>query len=108
MDRFQWLLDEIIRQFKTVEETFSLIFAKLPYVGDFASSHSNLIILGLVVFITIFVIKPLVKWSLGVVVLGTSLAAVISYFSGMTFWGVLPLTALGASIVMFSNKITMG
>jgi len=108
MDRFQWLLDEIIRQFKTVEETFSLIFAKLPYIGGFASKYSNLIILVLVALITIFVIKPLVKWSLGVVIFGTSLAAVISYFTGMTFWGVLPLTALGASIVMFSNKFNIG
>ena len=108
MERFQWLLEEIIMQFRNIEAFLSRVLAKLPVIGDFASSYSNLIILALVALITVFVIKPLVKWSLGVVILGTGMAAILSYFSGMTFWGVLPLTALGASIVMFSNKFTMG
>jgi hypothetical protein len=108
MDRFQWLLDEIIRQFKAIEKMVGAAMAKLPHIGDFASSNSDLIILCLVAFLAIFIIKPLIKWSLGVIILGTSLAAVISYFSGLNFWGILPLTALGASIVMFSNKFTMG
>ncbi|MCP4583141.1 MAG: hypothetical protein GY839_16155 [candidate division Zixibacteria bacterium] len=108
MERFQWLLDGVIRQFKNIEEALSRALANLPFIGDVASNYSNFIALILVILITVFVIKPLVKWSLGVVIIGTSLAAIISYFSGMTFWGVLPLTALGASIVMFSNKFTMG
>ena len=108
MDRFQWLIDEIIRQFNAIKEMLGPAMAKLPHIGDFASNYSNLIILGLVAFTAIFIIKPLVKWSLGVIILGTSLAAIISYFSGLNFWGLLPLTALGASIVMFSNKFTVG
>jgi len=108
MERFGLLLDEVIRQFRNVEKAISKALANLPYIGDVASDYSNLITLVFVVLITIFVIKPLVKWSLGVVIIGTALAAIISYFSGMAFWGVLPLTALAASIVMFSNKFTMG
>jgi hypothetical protein len=108
MERFEWFLEEIVRQFRNIEHALSMALAQLPYIGDVASDYSNLIALVFVIILTIFVIKPLVKWSLGVVIIGTSLAAIISIFSGMTFWGVLPLTALGASIVMFSNKFTMG
>jgi hypothetical protein len=108
MDRFLWIIEEVLKQFKTIEEYIRAMMAKLPGVGAAAADHSNLITLGIVAIITVFVIKPLVKWSLGIVAIGTALAAVISYFTGMTFWGVLPITALCASIVMFSNKFTMG
>ena len=108
MERFIWIIEEVLKQFKTIEAFISALMARVPGVGDFAAVHSNLITLAIVAIITIFVIKPLVKWSLGIIAIGTGLAAVISYFTGMTFWGVLPLTALGASIVMFSNKFTMG
>ena len=57
--------------------------------------------------LAVFALKPLVKWSLGIIAIGSLLAGVISYFSGLTFWGVLPITALGASIVMFTNRFTM-
>lgn len=108
MERFMWLIDEITKQFRSVEQALSALFAKIPGIGDFASDNSNLITLAVMIVITIFVVKPLVKWSIGIIALGASLAAAISYFTGMTFWGVLPLTALAASIVMFSNKFTMG
>ena len=108
MERYKWLLDEVLSQLKSIEETISGLLAKVPGIGNIAVDHSNLIVLAIVTLITIFVIKPLVKWSLAIITMGTALAAVISYFSGMTFWGILPLTALGASIVLFSNRFTMG
>lgn len=108
MEKFQWLFEEIIRQFKNIEEMLRSAMAKLPLIGTFAFDHSTIIVLIFMGIITVFVIKPLVKWSLGVVAIGTAVAAIISFFSGMSFWGVLPITALGACIVMFSNKFTMG
>lgn len=107
MEKFQWLLNEILSQFKHMEEILRGVLARLPVIGNLAASYSNLIALAVVVVITIFVIKPLVKWSLTIVAIGTVTAAAISYFSGLTFWGVLPLTAMGAGIVVFSNKFTM-
>ena len=107
MDRFQWLISEILSQFKHMEEILRGLLAKLPLIGGIASAYSNLVALAVVIIITVFVIKPLVKWSLTIVAIGTALAAAISYFSGLTFWGVLPLTAMGAGIVVFSNKFTM-
>jgi len=108
MERFKWFLDEVIRQFKSVEEFLKSLVAKIPYVGVAISDYSNLIALAIVIIVTVLVIKPLVKWSLAVLVLGVSLAGVISFFAGLSFWGVLPLTALGAGIVMFSHKFTIG
>jgi hypothetical protein len=108
MERFFWLLNELFKQFKSIEEGLQALFAKIPSIGNFASDNSNLITLAIMILVTIFVIKPLVKWSIGVIALGVTMAGAISYFTGMTFWGVLPLTALAASIVMFSNKFTMG
>ena len=107
MDRFLWILDEILKQFESIERTLSSLMAKIPYIGFTASEHSNLIMLTFVMVLTVFVIKPLVKWSVGIIAVGSLFAGVISYFSGLTFWGVLPITALGASIVMFTNKFTM-
>jgi hypothetical protein len=104
LQRFQWLLSEIIRQFEMVEKTIKSLMAKLPYIGSVAADYSNLIMLTIVMVLTVFVLKPLVKWSIGILAIGALLAGVLSYFSGLTFWGVLPLTALGAGIVMFSNK----
>lgn len=108
MERFKWLLEELLKQFSAIEKALGNAFAKIPVLGDFASNNSNLIILAIMIIVIIFIVKPLVKWSFGVIALGAALAAAISYFAGTTFWGVLPLTALMASIVMFSNKFTMG
>lgn len=108
MERFKYFLDEIIKQFKNIEEFIRSLMAKVPYIGSTMSDYSNLIILAIVVILTVLVIKPLVKWSLAVLVLGVSLAGVISFFAGLSFWGVLPLTALVASVVLFSNKFSMG
>jgi len=108
MDRFAWFLTEVLKQFKAIEETLKTLLAKIPHVGTFAADHSNLIALAVMVIITAFVIKPLIKWSLGILVIGAIIAAAISHLSGMSFWGVLPLTALGTGVVLFSNKFTMG
>lgn len=108
MERFEWMLEEIISQFKYAQELLRIVLAKIPYIGAFASEYSDIIALAAVAIITIFIIKPLVKWSLAIVAIGTVAAAVISYLSGLSFWGVLPLTALGAGIVVFSNRFTMG
>jgi hypothetical protein len=108
MERFKYFLDEIIKQFKNIEEFIRSLMAKVPYIGSTMSDYSNLIALVIVVILTVLVIKPLVKWSLAVLVLGVSLAGVISFFAGLSFWGVLPLTALVASVVLFSNKFSMG
>lgn len=107
MERFTGLIDALLQKFETVENTLQGLLAKIPGIGDFISNNSNLIILAIVIFLTIFVIKPLVKWSIGIIALGAILAVAISYFTGTAFWGVLPLTALAASIVMFSNRFTM-
>ncbi len=108
MERFKWLLEEILTQFQAIEDSLSAVFAKIPGIGSFAGDHSNIILMAIMALITVAVIKPLVKWSIMIVSGGTVLAMAISYFSGITFWGVLPLTALGVSIVLFSNKFTMG
>ena len=108
MEQFKYFLDEIIKQFKNIEDLINSLMAKVPYIGSTLSDHGNLIALAVVVVLTILVIKPLVKWSLAVLVLGVSLAGVISFFAGLSFWGILPLTALMASIVLFSNKFSVG
>jgi len=108
MERFKYFLDEIIKQFKNIEDLINSLMAKVPYIGSTLSDNGNLIALAVVVVLTILVIKPLVKWSLAVLVLGVSLAGVISFFAGLSFWGILPLTALMASIVLFSNKFSVG
>lgn len=107
MERFKWLLEEILSQFKTIEDGLSALLAKIPGIGAFAGDHSSIILMAIMALITVAIIKPLVKWSIMIVSGGTVLAMAISYFSGMTFWGVLPLTALGVSIVLFSNRFIM-
>jgi hypothetical protein len=107
MERFRWIIDEILKQFETIERALSSLMAKLPYIGTIAAENSNLIILTFVIVLTVFILKPLVKWSLGILIIGSLLAGIISHFSGLTFWGVLPITALGAGIVMFTNRFTM-
>jgi hypothetical protein len=108
MERVPWLLDQIQQHFRTVEEFIANLMAKIPGIGDFASGHSNLIALALIALVIMVVIKPLIKWSFGIVIIGSVLAALISYFSGFAFWGILPLTALGATLIMFSNKVSVG
>ncbi len=108
MERFTWLVDEVAAQFKSIEMALSALFAKIPWIGSFAGDNSNIILMAIMALITVAIIKPLVKWSLYIVAGGTVLAVVISYFSGFNFWGVLPLTALGVSIVIFSNRFIMG
>lgn len=107
MEQFRLFLDEVIKQFKNVEELVKSFMAKIPYLGADISDHSNIIVLAIAIIVTVLVIRPLVKWSLAVLIIGVSLAAAISLFAGLSFWGVLPLTALGAGIVMFSHKFTM-
>jgi hypothetical protein len=107
MERFRWFIEEILKQFAMIENALKSLMAKVPYIGSIAADHSNLIILTIVMLITVFILKPLVKWSLGILLIGSLLAGAISYLSGLTFWGVLPLTALGAGIVMFTNRFTM-
>ena len=108
MERFTGLFDEFMRRFEAIEKTLTELFARIPGLGDFASGNSGLIIFAMIMLIAIFVIKPLVKWSFGIIALGAAMAGAVAYFTGMAFWGVLPLTALVASLVMFSNKFTMG
>lgn len=108
MERFKWLLDEILTQIEAIKDALSAVFAHIPGIGLFASNHTNVILMLIMAVLTVAIIKPLVKWSILIVVGGTVLAVIISYTFSMTFWGVLPLTALGVSIVLFSNKFTMG
>jgi hypothetical protein len=107
MGNFRWIFEEILKQFAMIEDALRSLIAKVPFIGSAAADHSNLIMLTIVMLITVFILKPLVKWSLGILLIGSLLAGAISYFSGLTFWGVLPLTALGAGIVMFSNRFIM-
>ena len=107
MERFVWFLDEIISQFKAIENMLQSLMAKIPLIGSFAAEHCNLILLTFMMVLAVFILRPLVKWSLLIIIVGAVLAGAISYFSGLTFWGVLPVTALGASIVMFVNKFIM-
>lgn len=108
MEKYKLMIDQALAQFKSIEESVSSLFAQIPGIGTIAGDHSNLILLAIMAGITIVIIKPLVKWSIMIVVGATLTAAVISHFSGLTFWGVLPLTAVGVSTVMFSNKFSMG
>ena len=107
MERFQWFINEVLNQFAHIEAMLKTVFSKIPWIGAFAANQSTLILIVFMITLTVFVIRPLVKWSLIVVIFGAVLAGIISYLSGLSFWGILPLTALGASIVMFSNKFTM-
>jgi hypothetical protein len=107
MERFQWFFEEILAQFKAAEASLSALLSKIPGIGQFAGDHSNIVLMAIMALITVAIIKPLVKWSFMIVSGGTVLAVIISYFSGLAFWGILPLTALGVSIVLFSNKFTM-
>jgi len=108
MERFQWLLNEILRQFKNIEDLLKAIMAKLPIVGTAAAEYCTLITIIFMIALTVFILKPLVKWSIAVTIFGVVIAGTISYLTGMSFWGVLPLSALGASIVMFTNRFIMG
>ncbi|GEM_PF-1865951 len=108
MERFQWFFNEAIRQFKNIEDLLKALMAKLPIIGAVAAEHSSLITIVFMIALTVFVLKPLVKWSIAIMILGTTIAGAVSYFTGMSFWGVLPLTALGAGIVMFTNRFIMG
>lgn len=108
MDRYEWFIAEVLKQFKAIEETLKALLAKIPHIGTFAADNSNLIALAVMVIITALVIKPLIKWSIGILIIGAIVAAAISHLSGMSFWGVLPLTALGTGVVLFSNKFMMG
>ena len=108
MERFQWLLNEILQQFRNIEDLLETLMAKLPIVGTAAAEYSSLITVIFMIALTVFILKPLVKWSIGIMILGTAAAGAVSYFTGMSFWGVLPLAALGAGIVMFTNRFIMG
>ncbi|MCD6163398.1 MAG: hypothetical protein J7K40_13440 [candidate division Zixibacteria bacterium] len=107
MERFVWFLDEIVGQFKAVENTLQSLMAKIPFIGSLAAEYCSLIMLVFMMTLAVFILRPLVKWSLMVIIVGAILAGAISYFSGLAFWGVLPVTALGATIVMFVNKFVM-
>ena len=78
MERFQWFFDVLGNQFKNVEHALKKLFAYIPYIGQTASDHSNLIMLTFMIVLTVFIIRPLVKWSLGIVIMGAVLAAMVS------------------------------
>jgi hypothetical protein len=80
------------------------IALKIPMVGPAIADHARLAIFLLVLFTVAILIKPLLKWSIVVLVIGSFVGVAISLYFGLAFLTVLPYSSLGVSIVMLSTK----
>jgi len=100
-------IDQAIKLLISAGDFVGGLLANIPAFKDIGPMQSRLIALGGLFLIGYFLIKPLIKWSLGIIIIGTVSAALISHFSGIAFWGVFPLTAFAGAMIMFSSKISL-
>ena len=78
--------------------------AQVPVIGPTLSAHVKLVIALIIISILVIFIKPLLKWSIVVAVLGGLVAVGVSTYFGLPLLNVFPYCALGVSILMLSTK----
>ena len=104
MERLTWFYHEILRLAANLKAAILSILKKVPFLESLPDGMLISIFIALVFIAAVVVIYPLIKWSVKVAAAAAIAAGVVMLFTSMSFWGLLPFTALGTAIVVFSNK----
>jgi hypothetical protein len=104
MDRLKLFADEFAKQFAQVELVLKSAAAQIPVVGPAMADHIRLVIMIAVLLVLVILIKPLLKWSLVIGVIGGLVAMGISAYFGLSFLAVFPYSAVGVSILLLATK----
>jgi hypothetical protein len=104
MERLKVFADKLAEQYLQIEAALKTAAAQIPSVGPAIADHIRLVIMIAVLLVLVILIKPLLKWSLVIGVLGGLVALAISAYFGLSFLAVLPYSAVGVSVLLLATK----
>jgi hypothetical protein len=104
MERLKAIAEELVRQYLHIEATLKTFAAQIPSVGPLLADHIRLVIMIVVLVTLVILIKPLLKWSLVIGVIGSLVAIALSAYFGLSFLAVFPYSAIGVSILLLATK----
>jgi hypothetical protein len=104
VERLKGIIDGFSTQLAHLETLVKTIALKIPMVGPTIADHARLAIFLVALCLIALFIKPLLKWSIVVLVIGSFVGVAISLYFGLAFLTVLPYSSLGVSIVMLATK----
>jgi hypothetical protein len=108
MEQIAWFYDKIIAPIVGLKQSVISILRNIPFLETLPDSQLEWILIGIVFAILISIMLPLIKWSMKLAIGAVILAAIMAIVTSSSFWGMLPFTALGVAVVLFSKKLQMG
>lgn len=98
------IIDWFVTQIGQIREIARELTTKIPGIGKFLTDNIEIVLLGFALIVGVILIKPIVKWTLVVGLLGTVTAFAVSAYFCLPFLSVLPYAIGGVSILILATK----